>query len=159
MDNKVAYKLPMMTTTWPACKYVLHVLYLYSCFDTLSVLPSILLAFYVSFICKYPSHNILSINNPSQITALKQSINTVHDFSISSLQLSRSRLWRFRASSGKYALLYGLSLSVVSLPGSFLLPVLRSISAWARLFSSASLCKRSARNLSMELEKTGETDF
>lgn len=94
----------------------------------------------------------LSANYPSQI--LKRPIKRVHDFNISSLQLSRSRLWRFRASSGKYALLYGLSLSVISLPGSFLLPFLWSNRACALLLSSASLCKRSARNLSMELEKT-----
>lgn len=78
---------------------------------------------------------------------------SVQDFNISSLQLSRSRLWRFRASSGKYALLYGLSLSVNSLPGCVPLPFLWSSRAWALLLSSASLCKRSARNLSMELEK------
>lgn len=78
---------------------------------------------------------------------------SVQDFNISSLQLSRSRLWRFRASSGKYALLYGLSLSVNSLPGWFPLPFRWSSRAWALLLSSASLCSRSARNLSMELEK------
>lgn len=130
-------------------------MWLYTYFGTLSILPSFFWAFYICFIWKHTSQNIC----PSQITLLNQPIKIGHDFNISSLQLSRSRLWRFRASSGKYALLYGLSLSVTSFPGSFPLPSLWSSRALALLLSSASLCKRSARNLSMELEKTEKTCF
>lgn len=118
------------------------------------MLPSFFLAFYICFTRKHTGHNICPFNHPSHITLLKRPKTTAHDFNISSLQLSRSRLCRFRASSGKYALLYGLSLSVISIPGSFPLPLLWSSRACALLLSSASLCKRSARNLSMELEKT-----
>ena len=123
--------------------------------DPISMLPFFLWAF--TFMNKLSRY--LSSSLPLQISVFKPLIQTVHDFNISSLQLSRSRLCRFRASSGKKALLYGLSLSFISLPGSlsFPLPLLWLSRAWARLLSSASLCKRSARNLSMELEITEQT--